>query len=211
MFFRLFISCLLLVSGSAATAQQVDGAAPATNTGGKVQLDAGAVPVRPGPVSATASAPVPASSAQTRHAAPEHNAAAPSAATQSPAVYARLPVCRLDSHDATRLAVEPCRTAPPQMPPRRAVAQQLARMPDAPVLDTGNLGGAIASPVARDASAGPALPRSTLPSAPSPIVSCDSGACSDSNGVRHNGNATGVTIDPSGKTCTRNGVWLQCF
>ena len=121
--------------------------------------------------------------------------------------YAKLPVCRLDPDDATRLAVEPCRTAPQRKQARRAVAQQLLTMPEAPPLVLGSAAPAAAPAPAPLLGAGTS---STRPASPLPIGTCGPGGCWDANGGRHNGAGT-VTIDQNGKTCTRNGAWLQCF
>lgn len=110
----------------------------------------------------------------------------------------QLPVCTLAADDPTRLAVEPCRPAPPRQGlPRRAVPQAIERMP------------APAPPVAayplRPPPVVPAMPRTPLP-----LGGCDVGGCRDANGVRHNGGVGNVTLDPGGRPCVRNGAWLQC-
>ncbi|KAB8054452.1 hypothetical protein GCN74_24540, partial [Janthinobacterium sp. FT14W] len=50
------------------------------------------------------------------------------AGAQEGAASQPLPVCQLDPRDSSKLAVEPCRPAPP-VQPRRAVAQVIGRMP----------------------------------------------------------------------------------
>ncbi len=109
-----------------------------------------------------------------------------------------LPVCRLDPHDSGKLAVEPCRAAPP-VQPRRAVAQVIGRMPEqhgAPP--------AVAAPSVPPAAALP------MPGLPQPIGSCDTGGCRDASGARYNG-AGNATLDANGRICHRNGAFMQCF
>lgn len=109
-----------------------------------------------------------------------------------------LPVCRLDPHDSSKLAVEPCRPAPP-VQPRRSVAQVIGRMP--------------APPAAPPAAAMPPLPASPavpMPGLPRPVGSCDLGGCRDAAGARYNG-AGNATLDANGRICHRNGAFIQCF
>src|SRR5471030_276849 len=114
------------------------------------------------------------------------------------AAYAKLPICAL-SKDGTRLAVEPCRTAPAKSPmPRRAVTETIDPMP-------------------RVTLARPAVaPRLSVPSAPvfnrgpQALVGCDAGGCRDASGVRHNTGSGNATVTPGGKLCNINGIWLQC-
>ena len=108
-----------------------------------------------------------------------------------------LPVCRLDPHDSGKLAVEPCRPAPP-VQPRRAVARVIGRMPAQP-----------APPVVPMAPLPPS-PAVPMPRAPQPIGSCDTGGCRDAAGARYNG-AGNATLDANGRICHRNGAFLQCF
>ncbi|MGK5025239.1 hypothetical protein [Janthinobacterium sp. RB2R34] len=110
-----------------------------------------------------------------------------------------LPVCRLDAQDPTRLAVEPCATAPPIVP-RRAVPQVIGRMPamQAP------------PPVLRPQTMPPAT-HAPVPGAPLPVNSCDSGGCRDASGMRHDGGVGNATLDAKGRVCHRNGAFLQCF
>lgn len=110
-----------------------------------------------------------------------------------------LPVCRLDPHDNTRLAVEPCAIAPP-VQARRAVPQVIGRMPvtrmPPPV---------IASPTVPPATHAP------VPGMPLPLNSCDSGGCRDASGMRHDGSVGNASLDANGRVCHRNGAFLQCF
>lgn len=114
---------------------------------------------------------------------------------------ADLPECALAPGDPPRLAVEPCRPAPPRLtPPRRPVPQSIARMPQQ-----------AAPPVsAPPAAPAPALP-AAVPGRPLSVNSCDIGGCRDAAGVRHEGGVGNATLDPNGRLCNRNGVWLQCF
>lgn len=112
--------------------------------------------------------------------------------------YAKLPVCKLNA-EGTALAVQPCRTAPAQVPmPRRPVPQIIQR--------TQTIKQARTAPV-------PALPPArplAMPShAPVPVTSCDAGGCVGANGVRYNNSGNGV-VGPSGKVCSRNGATIQC-
>ncbi|MBE3028164.1 hypothetical protein GQ37_020710 [Janthinobacterium sp. BJB1] len=116
----------------------------------------------------------------------------------APAAPEALPVCRLDPHDSTKLAVEPCRTAPP-VQPRRPVAQVIGRMPAQgtapPVVPTAPMPPGLAVP---------------MPGAPQAIGSCDTGGCRDASGARYNG-AGNATLDANGRICHRNGAFIQCF
>ena len=120
------------------------------------------------------------------------------AGAQEQAVSDALPVCQLDPRDSGKLAVEPCRPAPP-VQPRRSVAQVIGRMPvQRP-----------APPVVPMAPPppGPSMP---MPGAPQPIGACDTGGCRDAAGARYNG-AGNATLDASGRICHRNGAFMQCF
>ena len=120
------------------------------------------------------------------------------AGAQEQAVSDALPVCQLDPRDSGKLAVEPCRPAPP-VQPRRSVAQVIGRMPvQRP-----------APPVVPMAAPppGPAVP---MPGAPQPIGACDTGGCRDAAGARYNG-AGNATLDANGRICHRNGAFMQCF
>ncbi|AQR71825.1 hypothetical protein BZG29_08005 [Janthinobacterium sp. LM6] len=108
-----------------------------------------------------------------------------------------LPVCQLDPRDSGKLAVEPCRPAPP-VQPRRSVAQVIGRMPAQP-----------ASPVVPIVPLPPS-PAVPMPRAPQPIGSCDSGGCRDAAGARYDG-AGNATLDANGRICHRNGAFMQCF
>ena len=110
----------------------------------------------------------------------------------------QLPVCQLDPRDSGKLAVEPCRPAPP-VQPRRSVAQVIGRMPVQ----------RMAPPVVPIAPLppGPAVP---MPRAPQPIGACDTGGCRDAAGARYNG-AGNATLDANGRICHRNGAFMQCF
>ncbi|MGK5061678.1 hypothetical protein [Janthinobacterium sp. LB3P112] len=108
-----------------------------------------------------------------------------------------LPVCRLDPRDSGKLAVEPCRPAPP-MQPRRSVAQVIGRMPAQP-----------APPVVPMAPLPPS-PAMPMPRVPQPIGACDTGGCRDAAGARYNGTGN-ATLDANGRICHRNGAFMQCF
>ena len=120
------------------------------------------------------------------------------AGAQEQAVSDDLPVCQLDPRDSGKLAVEPCRPAPP-VQPRRSVAQVVGRMPvhhsAPPVVPMAPL------------PPGPTVP---MPGAPQPIGACDTGGCRDAAGVRYNG-AGNATLDANGRICHRNGAFIQCF
>ncbi|MDN2698115.1 hypothetical protein O0882_17520 [Janthinobacterium sp. SUN073] len=109
-----------------------------------------------------------------------------------------LPVCQLDPRDSGKLAVEPCRPAPP-VQPRRSVGQVIGRMP---VQRT-------APPVVPMAPLPPS-PSVPMPRAPQPIGACDTGGCRDAAGARYNG-AGNATLDANGRICHRNGAFMQCF
>jgi|GEM_PF-1258518 len=114
------------------------------------------------------------------------------------AAYARLPVCTLDK-DGTRLATEPCRTAPTKADlPRRAAAEMITPMPHV----------ALARPAV--APRIPAPDTSLINHGPQPLVACDAGGCRDASGVRHNTGSGNATVTPGGKLCNINGIWLQC-
>ncbi|TFW17786.1 hypothetical protein [Duganella callida] len=113
------------------------------------------------------------------------------------AEYARLPVCTL-AKDGKSLAVEPCRTAPSQVPmPRRPVPQIIQPMPQVKQ--------------APQVGMPPVKPSQPLaaPPAPVPATSCDAGGCFGANGKRYNNVGSGV-MAPSGKTCTKAGGLIQC-
>ena len=117
---------------------------------------------------------------------------------QEPAAPDQLPVCQLDPRDSGKLAVEPCRPAPP-VQPRRSVAQVIGRMPVQRA----------ASPVVPMAPLPPS-PAMPIPRAPQPIGACDTGGCRDAAGARYNG-AGNATLDANGRICHRNGAFMQCF
>jgi hypothetical protein len=127
--------------------------------------------------------------------------AAANGTAEADAAYARLPVCTLNA-DATALAVEPCRTAPAQVPmPRRPVPQIIDRMPQAKRAPQ------VAMPATTPL---PALQgMSNPPRAPVPVTSCDAAGCYGANGVRYN-NIGGGVVGPSGKVCNRAGATIQC-
>lgn len=112
--------------------------------------------------------------------------------------YARLPPCTL-SRDGSRLAVEPCRTAPPRQPmPRRPVPLLIQPLPSR------------AAPVTVTPPPSPPSPPLVLPSRPQPAIACGVNGCFDSNGQFHGAAGGNATIGPSGRLCIRDGVWLQC-
>ena len=119
------------------------------------------------------------------------------AAPQAPAEP--LPICRLDPQDNTKLAVEPCATAPP-VQPRRAVPQVIGRMPASRM-----------APPAIPYQTVPPVTHAPVPGAPLPVNSCDSGGCRDASGMRHDGGVGNATLDANGRVCHRNGAFLQCF
>lgn len=111
---------------------------------------------------------------------------------------ADLPVCSLDPHDSNKLAVEPCRPAPP-VGGRRSVAQVIGRMPATQM----------ALPVVHFHTVPPAS--NTAVSRPLvPAGACDVGGCRDAAGARYNG-AGNSTLDANGRICQRNGAFIQCF
>jgi hypothetical protein len=133
--------------------------------------------------------------------APARAPANAAAAADADAEYARLPVCTLNA-DGTKLAVEPCRTAPAQVPmPRRPVPQIIQRMPQAKRAPQ------VAMPSAAPLPALQGL--SNPPRAPVPVTSCDAAGCYGANGVRYN-NMGGGLVGPSGKVCNRAGATIQC-
>jgi len=113
-------------------------------------------------------------------------------------LHESLPMCQLDPRDSSKLAVEPCRPAPP-VQPRRSVAQVIGRMPvqrtAPPVVPMPPL---------------PPSPAVPMPGAPQPIGACDTGGCRDAAGARYNG-AGNATLDANGRICHRNGAFIQCF
>jgi hypothetical protein len=156
-------------------------------------------------------------------------AAVLAAGAPSSADYARLPECRLNA-EGTGLAVQPCRTAPPRKNmPRRPVplavtpTPRIAPAPDpsltwAPVL-TRRDPLAPPSALAQLPQAGrPALPPGALappatplpgPSAPIPVT-CDAGGCRDASGTYYHG-PPGQVTSPTGRVCSHNGVWMNCY
>ncbi|MBC7860219.1 MAG: hypothetical protein H7Z39_15915 [Burkholderiaceae bacterium] len=68
----------------------------------------------------------------------------------------------------------------------------------------------IAPPTPIHRPAPPPAPLTTNTS-PLPLVDCAAGACRDAAGVRHEGGVGNATLDPNGRLCHRDGVWLQCF
>lgn len=113
------------------------------------------------------------------------------------AIADRLPVCTLSPGNPEKLAVEPCRRAPPSTR-RRAVAQTIGRMSFAS--GPAQVYGFRASPPASVAA----------PTGPIPVGGCDAGGCYDASGARHDGGVGNATLDPAGRLCNRHGVWLQC-
>ena len=122
------------------------------------------------------------------------------AGAQRQAAPEPLPVCQLDPRDSGKLAVEPCRPAPP-VQPRRSVAQVIGRMPAQP-----------APPMVPIVPMAPLPPSQAvpMPRAPQPIGACDTGGCRDAAGARYNG-AGNATLDANGRICHRNGAFMQCF
>ncbi len=118
-----------------------------------------------------------------------------------------LPVCRLDPQDPSRLAVEPCATAPP-VAPRRAVPQVIKRMPATrmppPVIE-------YQTEHQTEHQTLPPASHAPVPGAPLPVNSCDSGGCRDASGMRHDGGVGNATLDANGRVCHRHGAFLQCF
>jgi hypothetical protein len=138
--------------------------------------------------------------------------------------YAKLPVCKL-TPDGRRLAVEPCRTAPPKRPmPRRPVPLAVEPMPR------------MAEPAALPppAASGPVLPLVLEPRQPAPSISnipapgafaapppgpgpltpatCGAGGCRDSNGTFYGGPPGSVSVAPNGRQCvTSSAGFVQCF
>ncbi|MET3132154.1 hypothetical protein AAKU55_002424 [Oxalobacteraceae bacterium GrIS 1.11] len=128
-------------------------------------------------------------------------------AAQAAGAALALPVCTLAPDG--KLAVEPCRPAPPKGA-RRAVPQIIGRMPQqAPVPAPGLPPAYGYRPPAAPAPASAPVPPG--PQLPLPVLGCDLGGCRDPAGTRHDGGVGGATLDPSGRLCQRNGVWLQCF
>ncbi len=116
---------------------------------------------------------------------------------QEPAASDALPMCQLDPRDSSKLAVEPCRPAPP-VQPRRSVAQVIGRMPAPP------------APTVVPMAPLPPSPAVPMPRAPQPIGACDTGGCRDAAGARYNGTGN-ATLDANGRICHRNGAFVQCF
>lgn len=128
-------------------------------------------------------------------------------AANHPVPVTALPICRLDPQDPTRLAVEPCATAPP-VAPRRAVPQVIQRMPATrmppPVME-------YQTEHKTEHKTLPPASHAPVPSAPLPVNACDSGGCRDASGMRHDGGVGNATLDANGRVCHRNGAFLQCF
>ncbi|MES2129593.1 MAG: hypothetical protein V4463_20165 [Pseudomonadota bacterium] len=85
----------------------------------------------------------------------------------------------------------PAKKPPPK---RRAVAQVIVPTPR------------IAMPLPQR----PVLPLAVqpVPPGPVPLNHCDAGGCTDTAGQRYGPGP--VTVTPQGKTCLRNGAWVQC-
>ena len=132
-------------------------------------------------------------------------------ATNDPVPATALPICRLDPQDPSRLAVEPCATAPP-VAPRRAVPQVIGRMPATrmppPVIEYQTEHQTEHQTVHQTL---PPASHAPVPGAPLPVNSCDSGGCRDASGMRHDGGVGNATLDANGRVCHRNGAFLQCF
>jgi hypothetical protein len=105
--------------------------------------------------------------------------------------------CTLVNGAVNGVKPEPCR-----LTPRRAVPQIVERMPVPPPRGHG----ALPPPAVPSTLAPPAVP-----SAPRPLARCVGGACRDAGGVLYNGGVGNATLDPNGRLCNRDGVWLQCF
>ncbi len=182
------------------------GAIRGTQTGAPAQAVA---PSRAGGASSGAPAGAPRSEAE--GAAAREVARQPETAVSGSTSGAspNLPVCSLSRIDPNKLAVEPCRPAPPR-PGRRAVPQVLSTMP----VQSRARQPADAPPSVTVAPGTPQAAASRPPSQPSPtpsaIIGCDSGGCRDAGGARYNGGVGNAVIDRNGKLCTRDGAFLRC-
>lgn len=158
------------------------------------------------------------------------------AAAQQPGIeaYTKLPVCRL-APDGRKLAVEPCRTAPPKRPmPRRPVplaVEPMGRMAEPPAVAPPPVApGPVLPLVLEPRQPVPALPPSVLPPSvsnnpapgafaapppgPGPLVPahCGAGGCRDINGTFYGGAPGSVTVAPNGRQCVTSASGLvQCF
>ncbi|UMR33209.1 hypothetical protein MJ904_14225 [Massilia sp. MB5] len=169
------------------------------------------------PVSAPAAAPVSPAAASLQNAPSPDSVypAIPTMTAKEKAAYARLPVCKL-SADGTRLAVEPCRTAPQRRDaPHRSVMPQMPRVPAAAPPTGPQL---VLPSAVLDSGRPPATGSSFTPSAasgaaqdnrPVPVANCTPGGCTDIHGNRYIGSGATLTT-PSGKSCTNTGGWIQC-
>lgn len=154
------------------------------------------------PAPASAPAPAPAAAPAVAVTAPSTPPPVSTAAPPRPLegqAYASLPFCTL-SADGKHLALQPCRTAPPQRPmPRRPVPLIVEPMP---------------LPAAAPRVAMPPLPPSAplrAPSPPQPLDNCGAGGCYDAGGAWLGNGVGNTSVAPNGKLCQRNGIWLQCL
>jgi hypothetical protein len=56
----------------------------------------------------------------------------------------------------------------------------------------------------------PPSPPAQMPRSPAAINNCTGGVCVDAGGNRYGGGTGNVYLDGSGRTCRRDGNWLQC-
>jgi len=133
--------------------------------------------------------------------------------------YRRLPYCRL-APDGQRLAEEPCRRPPtrgfaerraapalpmPSPPPSRPQAREPGHAWH-PTLVPHAVPG---TPIATGRAAPPGA--SALPVPPvQPLNPCGIAGCRGADGTWYLPGAGDIVLDPSGRMCTRQGLWVHC-
>jgi hypothetical protein len=103
----------------------------------------------------------------------------------------------------------------PRRPTRQVVGSPLPIVTEGyrPTLTPRENASGLADPVGTLPVQPTPAPAAPAPLAPMPVPStgCAAGSCIGTDGVRYNTGASGVTVDPAGRTCHKVGTTVQCF